>query len=126
MSPSSRGRTSNSDGGRGFPADPYEGQSITFHIAPEITQFQRELYEYGWVLDTTWNWPEWAKTEEAQVLFEDSAALAKATAEQLQHVLTVRLRIARVQEKTVLIEDFRSGLFVRIVRRATAILAENS
>jgi hypothetical protein len=109
-----------------IPSDPYQGQSITFEIAPEITQFQKDLYDYGWVLDTEWNWPEWAKTEEAQALFEDGAALSKGTIEQLQHVLTVRLRIARVQEKTVLVEDFRSGLFLRIVRRAAVILAENS
>ena len=97
-----------------------------FEIAPEITQFQKALYEYGWVLGTEWDWPEWAKTEEAQALFEDATALSKATMEQLQHVLTVRLRIARTQEKTVLIEDFRSGLFLRIVRRAAALLSENS
>jgi Family of unknown function (DUF6508) len=109
-----------------IPSDPYEGQSITFEIAPEIKQFQRDLYDYGWVLDTGWNWPEWAETVEAKALFEDAAALSRATIEQLQHVLTVRLRIARAQEQTVLVEDFRSGLFRRIVRRAAAILAENS
>ena len=109
-----------------IPLDPYEGQSLIFEIAPEIAQFQKALYEYGWVLGTEWNWPEWAKTEEAQALSGDAAALLKAVIEQLQRVLTVRLRIARAQEKTVLIEDFRSGLFVRIVQRAAAILAENS
>ena len=108
-----------------IPSDPYQGQSITFEIAPEIKQFQKDLYDYGWVLDTGWNWPEWAKTEEAQGLFEDAVALSRATIEQLQHVLTARLRIARVQEQTVLVEDVRSGLFLRIVRRAAAILAEN-
>lgn len=62
-------------------------------------------------------WPEWARTDEAQRLYRDRAALAQATPDQLVKLLTGLIRSDRFSEGT-LAEAFESGLLTAIARRA--------
>jgi hypothetical protein len=84
-------------------------------------KFVRAGYEHGWVL-RGFNWPEWAESAEAKALRDDETALARATPEQITRLLTVLIRQDRFVEGALL-QAFSSGLILRIVRRAAAILS---
>lgn len=62
-------------------------------------------------------WPEWTRTDEAQRLYRDRAALAQATSDQLVKPLTGLIRSDRFSEGP-LAEAFVSGLLAAIARRA--------
>ncbi len=88
-------------------------------LSPKGEEFLEMVIRHGWVLPR-FDWPTWAKTEEAARLRDDPAALAQATAEQLSHLLTVLAR----QEHfgcDAMTSAFRSGLLNRIVRRANEL-----
>jgi hypothetical protein len=65
-------------------------------------------------------------SEEAQALFEREEAMETASAEQLSKVLTTCVRRARFIWGTPHLGDFRSGLFLRVVRRAAVLAREAS
>ena len=83
-------------------------------------QFVPDAYKHDWVL-RNFDWPEWGQTSEARNLFDDQAALADASPEQVFRLLTVVLRRDHFCEGT-LDEAFESGLILRIVRRAAEIV----
>ncbi len=83
-------------------------------------EFIKSTYDHGWVL-RDFDWGEWMHTNEAKSLRDDEAALARATPEQLARLLTVVIRQGRFVEGARL-SAFESGLILRIVRRAAAIL----
>lgn len=90
-----------------------------FDLDDKVTEFLKTLYDYGWVQD--FDWIQWMRTEEAQRLANDPAALEVATTVQLAKVLTVSARRDRFSEGSFA-ADFKSGLIARIVKRATALL----
>jgi hypothetical protein len=82
--------------------------------------FVGSAYDHGCVL-TGFRWAGWAHAPEAQSLCNDPSKLARATPEQLLRLLTAIIRQDRFCEG-VLLCAFESGLMLRIVRRAAAIL----
>ncbi|PIV77830.1 MAG: hypothetical protein COW54_12655 [Rhodobacteraceae bacterium CG17_big_fil_post_rev_8_21_14_2_50_63_15] len=82
----------------------------------------KAAYAQGWVR-SDFNWPEWAGTQAATRLREDAEALSEASADDLSRLLSVCIRRDRFCEGALL-EDFESGLILRIVRRAAALLAD--
>ena len=84
--------------------------------------FVTMCYEFSWV--GPFDWGEWKETQEAVQLGDDPEVLAKATAEQLQKLLTVVIRQDRFVEGS-LAAHFNSGFIDRIIDRA-AVLAKGS
>lgn len=82
--------------------------------------FIRAAYEHGWVL-RGFDWVSWARSDEADALWNDPSALARAAPEQLLYLLTGLIRQDRFSEGTLL-GAFDSGLILAIARRAVAIL----
>jgi|SRR5579872_3919784 len=78
-------------------------------------------YSMGWVVER-FDWPTWARTEEARHLRDDASCLAQATAEQLAHLLTVLIRQERFNEGSLAI-CVDSGLMIGILRRAASLEA---
>jgi hypothetical protein len=95
---------------------PYVELSKTAH------DFVQMAYENGWVR-SDFHWMEWAQTDEAKQMRERENALASATADQLAQLLTMSIRMDRFCEGS-LKADFESGLILRIVLRAKALLDE--
>ena len=78
-------------------------------------------YEHGWVR-SDFDWGTWKDTEEAKELRDDPEALAAARPEQLARMLTTVIRQDRFVEGALL-SAFETGMILRIVRRAAALLA---
>jgi hypothetical protein len=93
-----------------------------FSLTPEAERFVQVLYDYGYVRD--FDWPSWAGTAEAAALRADPDALALATMDQLERLLTCLARADRLAEGT-LAEAFDSGLLLRIAQRAAALAAQS-
>ena len=91
----------------------------SFELEPTAKRFVQTAYDYGWVID--FNWPEWNRTEESQALYHDPDLLAHASVIQLAKLLTARIRIDRFCDGA-LAADFKSGLMMRVVARAAALL----
>ena len=91
-------------------------------LSEPAQEFLEAAYERGW-LNVDFDWPEWSQSERAERLREDPAALASAESEDLSRLLTVCIRQDRFAEGALL-EAFDSGLILRIVQRANAILVE--
>lgn len=68
----------------------------------------------------TFDWPTWAGTPAAQALYHDRVALASASIEDLQRIVTAVLRSDRFNEGQ-LSDAFDSGLMAAIARRAAAL-----
>jgi hypothetical protein len=93
---------------------PYVRYDETVHT------FLEAAYAEGWVL-RSFDWPDWAGSEEAARLRDDPAALARATPEQLMRLLTVCIRQDRFSDGALL-SAFESGLIRRIVQRAADLV----
>ncbi len=76
----------------------------------------------GW-LRPSFNWPEWAATDDALALRRDPERLARATPEDLAHLITALIRSNRFNEG-LLLDAMQEGLLGRIARRAAALLEE--
>jgi uncharacterized protein DUF6508 len=69
------------------------------------------------------DWPTWARTDEAQTLHDDRQALAAASLDQLAQVATAVVREDRFNEGA-LGDSFDSGLMAAIARRAAALASQ--
>lgn len=49
----------------------------SFELGPAAERFIQTAYDYGWVID--FDWPKWNRTKEAQALYHDPDALARAS-----------------------------------------------
>jgi hypothetical protein len=85
-------------------------------------EFVQMAYANEWVR-SDFHWMEWAQTDEAKQMREGESALVSATADQLAQLLTMSIRMDRFSEGS-LMADFESGLILRIVLRAKALLDE--
>ena len=99
----------------GFAVFPY------FAHSPEAAAFLKAVYSYEWIQE--FDWPSWLKTREARRLRDDPNALARATLDQLTRLLTAVVRQDRFVEGA-LGNSFETGLIIRILRPAQALLIE--
>jgi hypothetical protein len=86
---------------------------------PIVKTFIDAAYQNNWVAQN-FDWPKWAQSQRARRLHDDENALERATADELSHLLTVLIRQERFSEGSLL-EAFKSGLVLRIVRRAKVL-----
>lgn len=87
-----------------------------------VNRFAQAAYDHGWVRPDL-DWPRWKETPEATRLRDEPGAIERASEDQLAKLLTVVIRQDRFCEGELL-WAFESGLIARIVRRASALLAE--
>ncbi|MGH9521367.1 MAG: GIY-YIG nuclease family protein [Terriglobales bacterium] len=87
-------------------------------------RFVETCYRLGWVTGgNEFNWPEWAQTADAKSIAEDPGRMARATPEDLSHILTVLIRQDRFVDG-LLVKAFSAGVLVRVVARAETLLEE--
>jgi hypothetical protein len=84
--------------------------------------FIATAYDRGWILPG-FDWVSWVRSEDAQALCSDPSALAQAEPMQLLYLITALIRQDRFSEGTLL-NAFRAGLILGIVRRAAAIVED--
>lgn len=89
-----------------------------FRSSGVVADFVKAAYDLGWIIN--FDWPEWARTEEAIRLRDDPQFLATATADQLAKLLTVVVRQDRFVEGS-LAEAFETGLIRSILQRAKSL-----
>ena len=89
-----------------------------FELTERAEAFTRAATGNGWV--QPFDWMAWIETDEGRSLRDDRNALAKATPEQLQHLLTAIIRSERFSDGS-LEWAFQSGLMAAIARRAGAL-----
>lgn len=109
------------EAGRWHPSEPTRDDPTVwsmpwYELSPQALAFVRSLAAIIVVFD----WPTWARTEEAQALHDDRAALASATPDQLARLATAVIREDRFNEGA-LGDSFDSGLMGAIARRAAAL-----
>ncbi len=90
------------------------------NLSGTANAFFEVAYANGWVRNDI-PWMDWLATEEAKGLFSSPDRVASASGEQLSRMLTVCIRRDRFCEGA-LMADFESGLILRIVLRAKALL----
>jgi hypothetical protein len=90
-------------------------------FSPVAEDFLRACGMYDWVSPTV-DWMSWSETEECRRLMTDPSALASATPDQLQHLLTMLVRGERFGDGT-LAQAYDSGVINGIVRRVGVLLA---
>jgi hypothetical protein len=95
-----------------------EWDKIGFRLSDETEGFVRHCYDEGWV--TQLDWPEWAKTDEAQNLRDADVIRTQATAEQLAWLLTVAIRQSRFVEGG-LVTWHENGWLLAICQRAKTL-----
>ena len=82
--------------------------------------FITTAYDRGWIL-RGFDWVSWGRSEDAQALCSDPSALARAEPMQLLCLLTALIRQDRFSEG-VLLNAFKSGMILNIVRRAAVVI----
>ncbi|MCW8308865.1 DUF6508 domain-containing protein [Acidiphilium sp. PA] len=100
------------------PMSPNADGSVSFPYAAlsdKAGAFVTAAYENGWVVGH-FDWPAWSSTAVARRLRSDESAIAEATLEELARLLTVLIRQERFAEGTLL-DAFKAGLILRIIRR---------
>lgn len=89
-----------------------------FEPSERADAFIRTAVGNGWV--RPFDWMAWVETDEAQALRDDRQALAAATPDDLQHLLTAIIRAERFSDGSIE-WAFRSGLMAAIARRARTL-----
>jgi hypothetical protein len=84
--------------------------------------FIDSAYQFEWIVER-FDWEDWKDTNEATSLLENCDALAEASIEQLERLLTLCVRQDRFCEGAMN-SAFQSGLIIGILRRASDILSE--
>ena len=100
--------------------DPDVSTMPWYELSDRADAFLAAVRGNGWV--GPFDWMAWAQTAEGTALREDRDALAKATPDQLQRLLTTLVRADRFNEGT-LEWAFESGLMAAIARRAATLAA---
>jgi hypothetical protein len=93
------------------------------HIAygEVVREFEKAAHEHGWVY--SFDYIEWAQTEEGKRLLEDPSAIEVADFDQLRRLLTWYIRAERFCDGA-LFKAFEKGQILRIVERASVLLEE--
>ena len=90
-------------------------------LGKTASRFVHMAYGHDWVV--SFDWMEWAGSEEARRLTGDAGSVESADIEQLRRLVTMCVRRDRFSEGALL-GDFQSGLIIRIVRRAAELHSE--
>jgi hypothetical protein len=93
-----------------------------FEFGPAAEAWRDAVGRGGWVI-AGFDWRAWLETDEGRTLKERPEAVAAATPDQLAKLLTAIVRSDRFVEGSIE-GAFRSGLLVRIARRAAALSDE--
>lgn len=107
---------------RAHPGDPSTGTPPWEEQREVVVSFVESACQHGWVL-TDFDWGSWMGSSEAARLLRDPDAMVTAGVGQLARVLTALIRRDHFAEGALL-DDFRTGLITRIVRRASVLAAE--
>jgi hypothetical protein len=91
-----------------------------FEFGPVGEAWRAAVGAGGWVIPG-FDWRSWMETPEGRSLRDDPDAVAGATPEQLERLLTAIVRSDRFVEGSIE-GAFQSGLLARISRRAAALL----
>ena len=91
-----------------------------FEFGPVGEAWRAAVGGGGWVV-AGFDWRSWMETVEGRSLSRDPDAVAGATPEQLERLLTAIVRSDRFVEGSIE-GAFESGLLARISRRAAALL----
>jgi hypothetical protein len=86
-----------------------------YRFSAEAEAFLADARAGGWL--TPFDWPAWLESPEGAALAEDPAAVAGASVEDLQRLLTAIVRSERFGEGSIA-GAYESGLLTAIVRRA--------
>jgi hypothetical protein len=97
-----------------------EGQMPWFSFEETVMEFQRALYDNGWVT-AAFDWTEWQKS--AQEYVDSPKKIEKANATTIQRLLTTHCRADRFCEGH-LASMFEKGHIVALLRRLKAIRAK--
>lgn len=89
-----------------------------FQPSERADAFIRTASDNGWV--QPFDWMAWVETAEAKALRDDRQALATATSDDLQRLLTAIIRAERFSDGS-LEWAFQSGLMAAIARRARTL-----
>jgi hypothetical protein len=92
-----------------------------FEFGPVGEAWRAAVGAGGWVV-TGFDWRSWLATPEGRSLRDDPDAVAGATPEHLERLLTAIVRSDRFVEGSIE-GSFESGLLARISHRAAALLA---
>lgn len=98
------------------------GQMPWFRLSDDARSFVSTASRFGWVVPG-FDWPSWQRTEVARHLLSNPQSIETATAEDLERLLTVHVRLDRFSEGH-LASAFESGQLPAIARRAAALLKE--
>ena len=105
--------------GKGTSEEPY----VMGTGGPVLTEpgmrFRQMATDAGWVMKD-FDWPQWAQSKDAELLFTNRSALSRSSEEQLAKILTVLIRQDRFIEGE-LAGAFQSGLILAVAERAEAL-----
>ena len=93
------------------------GQMPWFEFSEPVSEFQKALYENGWVT-TSFDWTEWQETAKEYV--DSPGRLESADAETIQRLFTTHVRKERFCEGH-LAAMFENGHVVALLRRLREI-----
>jgi hypothetical protein len=94
-----------------------EGQMPWFDLGEAVTEFQRVLYDHGWVTPA-FNWTEWQRS--AQAFVDSPEKVERADAVTIQKLLTTHVRADRFCAGH-LAAMFKNGHIVALLRRLKTI-----
>ncbi len=98
------------------------GQMPWFSLSADASRFISTVSMFDWVVPG-FDWPTWQRTDEARRFLEDADAIAGATVEDLERLLTVHIRLNRFSEGHLAVA-FEAGQFTAIAQRAAALLRD--
>jgi hypothetical protein len=92
-----------------------------FDYAPAVERMHLDASTGGWV--APFDWMGWAATPEGELLLGDPTAIAGATADDLQHILTAVFRGERFADGAIA-GAIERGVLLAVARRAGELIAE--
>jgi hypothetical protein len=89
-----------------------------YRFGPEAEAFLADVRAGGWV--QPFDWMAWLETSRGKALFTDPAAIADASVDELQQLVTALVRSERFGDGT-LASAYESGVLTAILRRASEL-----
>jgi Family of unknown function (DUF6508) len=102
--------------------DSHPGHMPWFSLSVQARQFVTSASRFGWVVPS-FDWPAWQQTNEARPLLTDPQSIERASAADLEHLLTTHIRLDRFSEGH-LASAFENGHLTAIARRAGALMRQ--
>jgi hypothetical protein len=89
-----------------------------YRFSPAAEAFLADVRSGGWV--QPFDWMAWLETSRGKALFTDPAAIADASVDELQQLVTALVRSERFGDGT-LASAYESGVLTAILRRASEL-----